>query len=605
MFTKFTYTHKQIEKFHEAACRDWQIARSSDTSEVAFRFCYDALVKLAVALCAANGLKAKSRPGHHIALVKKMAQFLGDKKIEGVVDNMRVKRNADLYDGGRIFSRKEADDLTRDEISQKDAEFKSHKRKEVLKKAGKTLAYGIAFGAIFNEAFAFAKDNHEGLIEGMVKGHIDKTSEHINFTPLEYLRRYIAGEFPRMDGSSIHTSLINGGEIKLPAGVDLVPNNIGSSDLMQSGEVYCPGLEIDANGKLTDASKVLLADKGAIVSESVKHIEQMVPGKTTVKDFIDNHDEIFTKIKRTLWYDNDTPKPVFDKNELGTDWGGENGSGVDKEGNFVMNIKRMVSSGSYHNNFSVDATKGMSEGKLKLLLTVSQGTQDQVIPVDVDAAGNIVIDKSSEAGKLLFGVDENDHAVFKGRFAEAAEMMGEKDGVEQVRILSTVVGKGINFPEGAKSIVDNIPAVIDTPETIVNIPEENIPAVIDTPETIVNIPGDHGVDMPFFVPVTGRRPMEKAMIDEDMPPYYFDHEPISQSREKMYELLRSQTLKNDPKAKLDHYQEIETYIGKFSEEYKKIFLYLPSKPVKWIMLTSSLFAFLWQDTRKRKIYTSL
>lgn len=61
MFEKFRFSRKQIEKYHKSARRDLKIATEADVSEVRFRFCYDALLKMAMAVCAENSLRVKSR----------------------------------------------------------------------------------------------------------------------------------------------------------------------------------------------------------------------------------------------------------------------------------------------------------------------------------------------------------------------------------------------------------------------------------------------------------------------------------------------------------------------------------------------------------------
>ena len=108
MFEKFRFSRKQIEKYHKSAIRDLKIAAEADVPEVRFRFCYDALLKLAMAVCAENSLRVKSRRGHHIELIKKLALFLKDPEIEILADEMRSKRNWDLYGGGIAISQKEA-----------------------------------------------------------------------------------------------------------------------------------------------------------------------------------------------------------------------------------------------------------------------------------------------------------------------------------------------------------------------------------------------------------------------------------------------------------------------------------------------------------------
>lgn len=87
--------------------RDFNIAQGA-SSEVTFIFCYNCLLKLAITVCAKNNLRVKSRPGHHIALIAKLAEFLKDDEVEAVVQEMRAKRNKDLYTGGVLITNKEA-----------------------------------------------------------------------------------------------------------------------------------------------------------------------------------------------------------------------------------------------------------------------------------------------------------------------------------------------------------------------------------------------------------------------------------------------------------------------------------------------------------------
>lgn len=107
MFENFKFTSRQIEKYYRSALRDFKIAKESKVSEVTFRFCYDAFIKLAITLCAQNNLRVKSRQGHHVALIHKMAELLQDEEIEVIGNTMRSKRNWDLYSGGASISEKE------------------------------------------------------------------------------------------------------------------------------------------------------------------------------------------------------------------------------------------------------------------------------------------------------------------------------------------------------------------------------------------------------------------------------------------------------------------------------------------------------------------
>lgn len=110
MFEKFSFSQKQINKYYHSALGDLRIASDSTIPEVIFRFCYDALLKLAIVVCAKNGLRVKARQGHHIELIKKLAHYLKDSEIEILANEMRSKRNWDLYGGGILISAKEAKD---------------------------------------------------------------------------------------------------------------------------------------------------------------------------------------------------------------------------------------------------------------------------------------------------------------------------------------------------------------------------------------------------------------------------------------------------------------------------------------------------------------
>ena len=113
MFEHFNSSESQIEKYHKSAMRDLKIAADSNIPEVSFRFCYDALLKLAIAICAKNGLRVKARRGHHIELIKKLSFYLNDAEIEILANEMRSKRNWDLYGGGALISSNDAEDYVK------------------------------------------------------------------------------------------------------------------------------------------------------------------------------------------------------------------------------------------------------------------------------------------------------------------------------------------------------------------------------------------------------------------------------------------------------------------------------------------------------------
>jgi hypothetical protein len=108
-FAKFKFTPEQIQRYLNNALRDFNIASDDDHLEVKFSYCYNAFIKAGIALIAAKGnAKVRSMPGHHIRIIEKMADLLGDEGVAIIGNAMRTKRNEDFYGGGIFVSEKEA-----------------------------------------------------------------------------------------------------------------------------------------------------------------------------------------------------------------------------------------------------------------------------------------------------------------------------------------------------------------------------------------------------------------------------------------------------------------------------------------------------------------
>lgn len=106
-FKKQSFTPEQLERFFQAAEEDLKIAAETTYNQVRFRFSYDAMLKLGIALVARQGYKVRSVAGHHAKLLQALGELLNDPDIENVADIMRQKRNMDLYEGGTLISEKE------------------------------------------------------------------------------------------------------------------------------------------------------------------------------------------------------------------------------------------------------------------------------------------------------------------------------------------------------------------------------------------------------------------------------------------------------------------------------------------------------------------
>lgn len=110
-FQKFTFTPESVKRYFHNAERDLGIAQTDPYPEVRFSYAYQALIKAGIALIAQKaGVKVRSVPGHHVKVIDVTADLLKNEDIRIVGHAMRKKRNLDLYEGGELISKKEADD---------------------------------------------------------------------------------------------------------------------------------------------------------------------------------------------------------------------------------------------------------------------------------------------------------------------------------------------------------------------------------------------------------------------------------------------------------------------------------------------------------------
>ncbi|MCK9431066.1 MAG: hypothetical protein M0R17_13910 [Candidatus Omnitrophica bacterium] len=107
-FQKLAFKEEQIGQFLKSALHDLKIAESTDISDVIFKFSYDALVKLGIALIAKKGYKVRSTAGHHVKILEKLSQLFKDEDILVLGNKMRQERNTNLYDGGFLVGEKDS-----------------------------------------------------------------------------------------------------------------------------------------------------------------------------------------------------------------------------------------------------------------------------------------------------------------------------------------------------------------------------------------------------------------------------------------------------------------------------------------------------------------
>ena len=107
-FQKLAFEEKQIEQFLLSAKHDLEIAECTDITDVMFKFIYDALIKLGIALIAKKGYKVRSKAGHHVKILEKLSQLLQYEDIPVLGNKMRQERNTNLYDGGFFVGEKDS-----------------------------------------------------------------------------------------------------------------------------------------------------------------------------------------------------------------------------------------------------------------------------------------------------------------------------------------------------------------------------------------------------------------------------------------------------------------------------------------------------------------
>ena len=464
----------------------------------------------------------------------------------------------------------ESTNLEDTEVSSKDAIFKKMKHAKVAKTVATTVLLGAAAGFAAQEIGAevgSALGGHtDGFFSGLVKSgrHFFGSNHETTPTPdlekhatsLEALRRYMTGESPRMPFGHGHEMTLGpvGTHVKMPEGVEMHANPDGTYNIVRQGDVISSHEHIvfDKVGNLTPETQAALAKHDIFSDFSLVHGTATEHFTESPADYIKETAGAHNPhVHRELWYDNDTPKPHFDKNELKEWWGGAHNTGVDKDGNYVFDMKHMMPKGSYHADQSVDAPAEIKTPGLKMLFSMSRDTQHQPFELEIKPDGTAIIPKDSEMAKLMFE-NVNGHAVFKGQFAEVAQSMGAaKDGAENVRILSTVVGHGLKSLDRTHLVPTTIPTLrIDAPDSWDFTPPPFIPV------PLARTPLERGTSK-----------YEGVLKPVDVSPYYdFVFSPEQKLKFKQ-EL--SPTLRDNPDAKLDPRTEINSYLEKQTSEYRE------------------------------------
>ncbi|MGH7141462.1 MAG: glycosyltransferase family 9 protein [Minisyncoccia bacterium] len=419
-------------------------------------------------------------------------------------------------------------DLTEGDVEQKDRLFDKMRRRKVIKATAWGTGIGFLAGLGAQEVGAAIFHNEQGLWQGTGRGTYEKLPQ--STTALEGLKLWISGlltgEHYGGQMPPLHAVALPGvhGSVKIPEGLSLVPDpnaHLPSGrhvyDLVRAdGSRVTGGIEFTHDGSLTHASQELLKKGGLHLQEVVHHISTTKAEEVTrnATQYIGAHRGDFHHIHREFWMDQNSPYHAI-KNALKLWWGGEHNTGVDANGNYVFNVSHMTHHGSYHGTHALDAKDAITNRRLKLALSLSDGTQAHVVEVPIDAHGNAIIDPHSKIGSVFFYHDAEGHAVFKGRFAEVIVGEGTRpDGSQNVIPLATFEGHGVG----------NIHNTIEVPSTT------------DVPTTTILPPDQqYFIAPPPVIPIWGRGPMEKMERPYQYNTYEYGYEggPLKYDRQMM------------------------------------------------------------------------
>ncbi|MBU0705631.1 prepilin-type N-terminal cleavage/methylation domain-containing protein [Patescibacteria group bacterium] len=110
-FRKISVKKEQTDALFKGAKRSLELALNSKEDEIILHFCYNAVIKLGIAVIAKKGYKVRSIPGHHVKILEALAGLENLKTEIKYIDNIRKKRNIDLYEGEISLTNKEAAEL--------------------------------------------------------------------------------------------------------------------------------------------------------------------------------------------------------------------------------------------------------------------------------------------------------------------------------------------------------------------------------------------------------------------------------------------------------------------------------------------------------------
>ncbi len=379
-------------------------------------------------------------------------------------------------------------------INSLDKSFSKYKSGRIAKKMTGAVISGFIVGGAIQEGVALAKDGVHSVFEGSLSGHATMQ------TPFAHAWGWATGHPTHMEMGNSVTANFNGHNFCIPEGTTMVNNPDGTINLMRGDSVISSHFlpKFDSAGNLDASSIAKLGEDGVMTSTTHQIIDSTKEVTTNSKDWIHTHPGETIKVSHDSFMDQNTPMvqdPAnpghligADGNEVQTHWGGPNGTGINENGDAVLNVSHMTSSNSFHEGISVNVPEEVKNGNVMAIIYLNGGSEG--IPVPVGANGDIIFDHNNPIMQQIFKPDANGHIVSHAKVIEIVQKMGlDKNGVEHVRALSALRGEGL----------DSIKHFIPTHE---DIPYTNLAPSIKT-------------EMPYFVPILSRRPLGPVELGKD------------------------------------------------------------------------------------------
>lgn len=437
-------------------------------------------------------------------------------------------------------------------MNERDKAFAKLKAKRVTNAVAVGAVTGIVGGLVVQEAVAAIDPSRFGLIDA-IRGDaaLAQPDGSVHQTILEGALRGDES-IVHTDASTTYESYetATNGSIELSDDHELITNEDGTIHLKDAnGHVSVEGLVVDGNGTFDQASLDKLDAAGMVVEDH--SFDQDVTTTTTqtvsTEQYLANHAAESTHVTRDFWYDNDTPSPNYDENELRVYRGGSDAAPGIVEGGYQYTVAGMHADGSWQGGERVDWNQAAASGNLFVAVSGTYDSQGNPFMIPIGPNGEVNIPADSPAGQ--FFANENNSVAFNGAYMEIVQTAGvDADGTVHIRPLATLVGD------------TSVHEVNDTVTTVTTEHHAEYTITTDGYDTTQ----ENFTEMAPITPIASRRSMEALSNEEAGRTYYYDGAMSEREREGVLN-DSSPRLRDNPDAVLNAGEELGWYETKMRE----------------------------------------